>query len=145
MASFCAFVQDRGGAAVYNGAMSTDPIILPPGAGRAYDIGPMRGVFKADGPETDDRYCVSEWSVEPRQTGPGAHHHEANDEIFLVTEGTMSFLVGETWVDAPRGTCLRVPAGVTHDFANRTDEPAVAFNVFIPGGFEEQFRGWAGG
>jgi len=145
MTSFCAFVQDRGGAAVYNGSMSTDPIILAPGAGRAYDIGPMRGVFKADGPETEDRYCVSEWSVEPRQTGPGAHHHEANDEIFLVTEGTMSFLVGEAWVDAPRGTCLRIPAGVTHDFANRTDEPAVAFNVFIPGGFEEQFREGAGG
>ena len=126
--------------------MSIDPIILPPGGGRAYELGPMRGVFKADGPETEDRYCVSEWSVEPGQPGPGAHHHEAQDEIFLVTEGTMSFLVGETWTDAPRGTFLLVPAGVTHDFENRTDEPAAAFNVFIPGGgFEAQFRSWIEG
>jgi mannose-6-phosphate isomerase-like protein (cupin superfamily) len=122
--------------------MSPDPIILPPGGGRAYELGAMRGVFKADGAETQDRYCVSEWSVEPRESGPGAHHHEAQDEIFLVTEGTMSFLVGETWVDAPMGTFLRVPAGVTHDFENRTDAPATAFNVFIPGGFEALFRGW---
>lgn len=124
--------------------MTTEPIILPPGAGRAYEIGPMRGVFKADGAETDDRYCVSEWSVEPGASGPGPHHHDENVELFLVTEGTMAFLVGEEWIDAPAGTFLRIPAGMTHDFANRTEAPARAFNVFIPGGFEAPFASWAG-
>jgi mannose-6-phosphate isomerase-like protein (cupin superfamily) len=122
--------------------MSLQPIILPPGGGRTYDLGTLRGVFKADGPETGDRYCASEWSIDPQQPGPGAHHHDANDEIFFVTEGTVTFLVGDDWVDAPRGTFLRIPAGVTHDFANRTDEPAAAFNVFMPGGFEAPFREW---
>jgi mannose-6-phosphate isomerase-like protein (cupin superfamily) len=103
----------------------------------------MRGVFKADGEETGDRYCVSEWSVEPHGTGPGPHSHEENDEIFVVTEGTMAFLAGEDWIDAPSGTFLRIPAGMTHDFENRTDEPATAFNVFIPGGFEAPFKSWA--
>jgi mannose-6-phosphate isomerase-like protein (cupin superfamily) len=56
----------------------------------------------------------------------------------------MWFLVGEDWIEAPRGTFLRVPAGVTHDFENRADERAAAFNVFIPGGgFEASFRAWA--
>jgi mannose-6-phosphate isomerase-like protein (cupin superfamily) len=119
-----------------------DVIVLAPGAGRAYSIGPMTGVFKADGVETGDRYCVSEWSVEPGGEGPGAHSHEANVELFLVTRGTMAFLVGEEWLDAPAGTFIRIPAGVTHDFANRTTEPATAFNVFIPGGFEEPFASW---
>jgi mannose-6-phosphate isomerase-like protein (cupin superfamily) len=124
--------------------MSDQPLVLAPDAGRAYEIGPMRGVFKADGPETGDRYCVSEWFVEPRESGPGPHRHEANEELFLVTEGTMWFLVGEDWIEAPRGTFLRVPAGVTHDFENRSDERAAAFNVFIPGGgFEADFRRWA--
>jgi mannose-6-phosphate isomerase-like protein (cupin superfamily) len=122
--------------------MSEQPIILEPGAGRAYDLGSMRGVFKADGPETSDRYCVSEWSVAPGGTGPGPHHHDVNEELFLVTEGTMSFLVGDDWIDAPAGTFIRIPAGVTHDFANRTAAPATAFNVFIPGGFEAPFREW---
>ncbi len=125
--------------------MNDEPIVLAPGAGRAYDLGPMRGVFKADGPETQDRYCVSEWSVEPRGAGPGAHHHDANEELFLVTDGTMAFLLGDEWVDAPRGTFLRIPAGMTHDFENRTDAPATAFNVFLPGGFEAGFREWAAG
>jgi mannose-6-phosphate isomerase-like protein (cupin superfamily) len=102
----------------------------------------MKGVFKADGPETGDRYCVSEWSVEPGQPGPGPHHHDANEELFLVTEGTMSFLVADRWIDATAGTFIRIPAGITHDFENRSDRPARAFNVFIPGGFEAPFRDW---
>jgi mannose-6-phosphate isomerase-like protein (cupin superfamily) len=124
--------------------MSTDTIVLPPGGGRAYELGAMRGVFKADGDETGDRYCASEWSVEPGRSGPGAHRHEDNDEIFLVTEGTMWFLAGDDWIEAPAGTFLRIPAGVTHDFENRGDERTTAFNVFIPGGFEASFAEWAG-
>ena len=123
----------------------TEPIVLGPGEGRAYELGSMRGVFKADGPETEDRYCVPEWTVEPGQPGPGPHYHEANEEIFLVTEGTMRFLLGEEWIEAAAGTFLRIPAGVTHDFENRGDQPATAFNVFIPGGFEAPFREWVEG
>jgi mannose-6-phosphate isomerase-like protein (cupin superfamily) len=114
------------------------PIVLQPGEGRAYELGAMRGVFKVDG----EAYCASEWPVAPYGTGPGPHHHDANEEVFLVTEGTMSFLVGGAWIDAPRGTFVRIPAGVTHDFANRSDAPATAFNVFLPGGFEAPFRAW---
>jgi mannose-6-phosphate isomerase-like protein (cupin superfamily) len=96
----------------------------------------MRALFKADGDETGDGYCVSEWWLEAGDDGPGAHSHEENVEIFYVIEGTMSFLAGEEWLDAPRGSFLRIPAGVTHDFANRSQERAGALNVFIPGGFE---------
>ena len=124
--------------------MDREPIILPPDGGRSYDIGPMRGVFKADGPETGDRYCASEWTLPAGGAGPGPHRHEANEEVFLVTRGTLWFLVGSAWVEAPAGTFLRIPPGVAHDFENRGAEPATAFNVFLPGGFEEAFRSWLG-
>jgi mannose-6-phosphate isomerase-like protein (cupin superfamily) len=120
--------------------MSDEVIVLGPGEGRAYAIGAMRGVFKAD----HEDYCASEWSVEPGGGGPGPHSHPEQVELFLVTEGTMSFLVGDEWLDAPAGTFLRVPAGVTHDFANRTAAPARAYNVFVPGRhFERQFASGA--
>jgi len=122
--------------------VSTTSIVLPPGGGRAYDLGPMRGVFKADGPETEDRYCVSEWAVEPGRSGPGPHHHEANEEVFLVTGGDDVVPRCRELGRGPGGTFLRIPAGVIHDFENRSDERAVAFNVFIPGGFEAPFRAW---
>jgi len=115
---------------------STEVIFLPPGEGRSYQAGPMRAVFKADGEETADRYSVSEWWLEAGDSGPGPHSHEDNTEIFYVIEGTMSFLAGDAWMDAPRGSFLRIPAGVTHDFENRSAERAAALNLFLPGGFE---------
>ena len=40
-------------------------IFLKPGEGRAYEMGALRAVFKADGDETQNRFCVSEWWLEP--------------------------------------------------------------------------------
>jgi mannose-6-phosphate isomerase-like protein (cupin superfamily) len=117
-------------------ALPAGVIVLPPGEGRHYPCGPMNSVFLADGDETGDRYSVSIWWVDAESPGPGAHSHEANEELFYVIEGTMTFLVGDQHVDAAAGTFLRIPAGVTHDFENRTASRAGALNVFIPGGFE---------
>ncbi len=124
--------------------MVTDPtdyphgvIFLPPGGGRTYSLGPMQSVFKADGDESGDRYCVSEWWLDAHQPGPGPHAHEANEELFYVLEGTLTFQVGTAIIDASKGSFLRVPAGVSHDFENRSDHRAGVLNVFIPGGFEK--------
>lgn len=117
-------------------AHEENAIVLGPNEGRSYLCGPMRAVFKADCEETGNRYSVSEWWVEPHKSGPGAHSHEANEELFYVTAGTMSFRIGDDWIAAATGTFLRIPAGITHDFRNDTDEPACALNVYIPGGFE---------
>ncbi len=116
---------------------NSDVIFLPPGEGRTYQAGPMHAVFKADGSETADEYCISEWWLEAGDDGPGPHSHAENDEVFYVLDGTMSFLAGEKWIEAPRGSFLRIPAGVTHAFRNRSDARAGALNVFIPGGFEQ--------
>jgi mannose-6-phosphate isomerase-like protein (cupin superfamily) len=114
------------------------PIILTKDEGRHYAMGAMSAIFKADEEETSANYSVSEWWLEPHSLGSGPHSHDENDEIFLVLEGTMSFLVGDEWIDAEQGTFLRIPATVTHDFANRNDKRAGIFNVYIPGGFERK-------
>ena len=114
-----------------------ETLFLGPGEGRHYSLGRVSAVFKADNGETDERYSVSEWWLEPRTEGPGAHSHAANDEIFYVIEGVASILAGETWIEAPRGSFIRIPAGVLHDFRNPTDARVGLFNVFIPGGFEQ--------
>jgi mannose-6-phosphate isomerase-like protein (cupin superfamily) len=110
-------------------------IVLPPGAGRSYPMGRISAVFKADGDETRQAYSVSEWWLDPHTRGPGAHSH-AEDDVFYVIEGTMSFLMGDRWVDAPRGAFVLVPGGVTHDFENRSASRAGVLNFSIPGDFE---------
>lgn len=117
------------------------PVVLQPLEGRTYRMPAMRAVFKADGEETQDRYAISEWWLDPGCEGPGAHRHEANDEIFYAIEGTPSVLVGTQWINAPAGSCIVIPAGLTHDFANRTESRAGLFNVFLPGGFEQNMPG----
>lgn len=116
-------------------------ILLAPGEGRSYDMPDMKAVFKTDGSETGDRYCVSEWWVKPGGNGPGAHMHEANDEIFYGIAGRMSVLADDVWHALTPGGFIRIPAGVVHDFRNRTAEPAAVLNVFIPGGFERHMPG----
>jgi len=116
------------------------PVLLAPGHGRRYEMGRINAVFKADTAETADRYSISEWWLEPRTTGPGTHTHP-EDDVFYVLEGTMTFLVGDRWFDAPKGSFVLAPGGTPHDFQNRTDERAGALNVSVPGAFEQRMPG----
>jgi mannose-6-phosphate isomerase-like protein (cupin superfamily) len=116
------------------------PIYLPPGDGRTYAMGRIRSVFKADGDETEQRYSISEWWLEPNTTGPGPHSHD-EDDVFYVLDGVMSFLIGDEWVDAPRGSFVLAPGGVTHDFQNRGTSRAGVLNVSVPGAFERSMPG----
>lgn len=115
--------------------MSRPIVHVPPGAGRHYPMGRIASVFLADGAETSDKYSISEWWLDAHTTGPGAHSHE-EDDVFYVLEGTMSLLLGDRWIEAPRGSFVLVPGGITHDFENRSDARAGVLNVSVPGGFE---------
>jgi mannose-6-phosphate isomerase-like protein (cupin superfamily) len=112
------------------------PLILKPGAGRRYEMNGLSAVFLADGAETGDKYSISEWWLEPRTKGPGAHKHD-EDDVFYVLEGTVSFLVGECWVEAAKGAFVRAPGGILHDFENRSADRAGVLNLSFPGGFEQ--------
>ena len=110
-------------------------IFLPPGEGRSYPMGRISAVFKADGDETQKGYSISEWWLESHTQGPGAHSHP-EDDVFYVIAGTMSFLLGDRWIDAPKGSFVLAPGGMTHDFENRSSSRAGALNISVPGSFE---------
>ncbi len=118
------------------------PIHLLPNRGRAYPMGPVRAVFKADGAETRGRYAISEWWLEPHTKGPGLHSHP-DDDVFYVLEGTLSIRVGNRWIEAKKGTFVLAPGGVKHDFENRTGKRAGMLNVSVPGDFEPNIPGIA--
>ena len=122
--------------------MKRQPIVLKPGEGRCYPMGRISALFKADGEETAQGYSISEWWLEPHTQGPGPHSHD-EDDVFYVLEGTMSLLVSEKWIDAPKGSFVLVPGGTTHDFENRGAVPAGVLNFTAPGTFEEEMPGIA--
>jgi mannose-6-phosphate isomerase-like protein (cupin superfamily) len=116
------------------------PVVLGPGEGRAYPMGRISALFKADGAETDQRYSISEWWLDPHTKGPGAHSHP-EDDVFYVLAGTMSVLVDTEWIDASVGSFVLVPGNMIHDFENRTATRAGVLNVSAPGDFEQAMPG----
>jgi mannose-6-phosphate isomerase-like protein (cupin superfamily) len=115
-------------------------VVLAPGEGRSYPMGRISAVFKADGEETHHQYSISEWWLEPKTRGPGAHAHP-EDDVFYVVEGIMSFLLGDRWIDAAKGSFVLAPGGVTHDFENRSSARAGILNLSVPGNFEPHMPG----
>jgi mannose-6-phosphate isomerase-like protein (cupin superfamily) len=123
-------------------SMDRRPVVLGPGEGRAYPMGCLSAVFKADGAETRQMYSISEWWLDPHTKGPGPHSHP-EDDVFYVLAGTMSVLVGTEWIEASTGSFVLVPGNITHDFENRGPERAGMLNVSAPGNFEERMPGIA--
>lgn len=111
-------------------------VVLAPGEGRAYPMGRISAVFKADGAETEQGYSISEWWLEPHTKGPGAHAHP-EDDVFYVLTGTMSVFVDTEWIEAEVGSFVLVPGNITHDFENRGPERAGMLNISAPGNFEQ--------
>ena len=118
-------------------------VVLAPGEGRAYPMGRISAVFKADAHETASRYSISEWWLEANTQGPGAHSHD-EDNVFYVIEGVMSLLIDKEWIDAPRGSFVLVPGGIMHDFENRSSKRAGVLTFVVPGDFENHMPHIAG-
>jgi len=55
----------------------------------------------------------------------------------------MSFLIDDRWIEAPEGSFVLAPGGVTHDFENRSSGRAGVLNFSIPGAFEKNMPGIA--
>jgi mannose-6-phosphate isomerase-like protein (cupin superfamily) len=111
-------------------------LVLAPGQGRTYHLGPMTAVFKADENETNGQYSISEWWLEPGTEGPHAHLHEDKDQLFYILEGIVSVFLADKWIEAEKGMFIRIARHTMHTFANRTNEKAGMLNIDIPGGFE---------
>ena len=97
------------------------PVVLGPGEGRAYPMGRIGAVFKADGAETESRYSVSEWRLEPHTQGPG--HIHIPRTISSTSPMDHEFVIGRM---GPRdaGFVRSRSRWQVHDFENRSDAPA---------------------
>jgi mannose-6-phosphate isomerase-like protein (cupin superfamily) len=72
--------------------------------------------------------------------GVESHRHRAEDDSFLVLEGTLSLTVGDDdrHVEAGPGTFVLVPAGTAHAIVNAGAADVRMLNVHAPGGFDQR-------
>jgi quercetin dioxygenase-like cupin family protein len=64
-------------------------------------------------------------------------HFHAEDEIFHILEGTVTFSIDGDVFNASVGSIVVIPAGAQHAWRNRSNSPIRMLIFFSPGGVEE--------
>jgi uncharacterized cupin superfamily protein len=104
--------------------MSAAGRVIPPGEGEAisFPFGePRIKVGRGDGYE---QIGLLESELPPGGGFQLPHRHDDLDETFYVLDGTIDYLLDDTWIAADAGTTVFVPAGVVHAFRNSTERSA---------------------
>lgn len=71
---------------------------------------------------------------------PPLHEHDAEDEIFYLLEGEITFWAADTEVTLGPGDCILMPKDVPHIFRVTPDVEAKWLVMTAPGGLERFFR-----
>lgn len=116
-----------------------DVTVVAPGCGEAWWITTDHQVMKLGAAQTGG--ALSLWfETVPPGGGPPPHVHHAEDEVFIVTEGELTFSSGDrSWV-ARAGAVVFAPRGIPHTFLNTGASSARFIGVVTPGGFDNYFR-----
>ncbi len=115
-------------------------LLVGPDDGEPSGGGPIRCRIIEDGSNTQHRLGLIEAIVPPIPGSPPQHVHREHDEVFIVTGGKLRFTSGSETVDAVAGSCVTIPAGTAHTFANPFDEPAKFLCTITPDQYVEYFR-----
>lgn len=70
---------------------------------------------------------------------PPRHIHTLEDEVFIITEGTITFFIGDNIVEGKKGDVVFLPKHVPHHFVITSDR-LKATVMATPGNIEHFFR-----
>ena len=87
----------------------------------------------------EGRFSVVESIAAPGAAAP-FHVHRSADEYFFIQQGVMHFSCNGVEFDAPAGTSVLIPRGVTHNWINLGKTPVRSLVTFTPGGIEQMFK-----
>ena len=126
---------------------STDPTrmpleikVTPSGAGELLRIGPIEIQILEDGSLTDNRFGALASVLPAGTTGSPRHVHFMHDETFLITKGSLRFIIGDDQRDAGVGDYIVVPIGAPHTFLNVSDAPTEFYSTMTPAFYIHYFR-----
>ena len=93
--------------------------------------------IRVHGTQVNGRYAIMENVAAPGTATP-VHFH-AEDEIFHILEGTVTFSIDGDVFNASVGSIVVIPAGAHHAWRNRSNSPIRMSTFFSPGGVEELY------
>lgn len=114
------------------------PVIVgPDGGDTVFLVGDTYTIILS-GEQTGGTFTLLEALVPP-DTGPPPHRHNAEDETFMVLEGSITFHLDGATHHSPAGTVIFVPKGVVHSFRNSGRAMAKLLFMYSPAGMEKMF------
>ena len=118
-----------------------DPSTLhaTPGAGRSFYGPGDRYTFLVTGEESDGAMFSLDCLV-GAGGGPPPHRHLAEDELFFIYEGAISFTADGLTFTVAAGESVFVPRGTAHSYRNEGATDARMLAVYTPAGMEGWFR-----
>ena len=120
--------------------------VVPPGEGRRLAARGSQMLFKAVGATTGGRFSLMDRTLSAYGRPPAPHRHPNALEMFLIMEGTLTFMLdGERTVVHADGFVI-VPEGTSHTFVNESDAAVRTLIVHAPaldGYFEDLAALWA--
>lgn len=80
-------------------------------------------------------YDLVEGLTPPNVPGPPPHHHAVYNELFVVLEGTMEFMVNGGTTTVVTGESIDLPPHTLHTFKNAGTTPCRYLSIHSPKGF----------
>jgi quercetin dioxygenase-like cupin family protein len=116
--------------------------VSAPGEGQTVN-NPLGGplTFKARDEQTGGALTAFESTAAPGE-GPPLHRHPNQDEVIYMLAGRLRVRLEETIHEAPAGSFVFIPKGITHTWQNAGDDQARLLVLFAPAaaGMEQFFE-----
>lgn len=95
-------------------------------------------IIKLTGEDTHGGLTVVELTMGPGRMAP-LHVHHREEESFLITQGQLTFQIGDNTIDAGPGDLVVGPRDIPHQFTAGPDGATVLF-LLTPAGLEGLIR-----
>lgn len=90
--------------------------------------------------EVSGNYDLVIGETAPNVPGPPPHFHSALNEVFMVIEGEMEFVINGELKNIKKGESVDLPPNVVHTFKNSGSTTCKWINIHSPKGFLSFFK-----
>lgn len=88
------------------------------------------------GHSTDGLFSLVEHRLRPKELAAPMHRHTGEDELSVVTDGSIGFVLGDDVHTVGPGSVVRKPRGQWHTFFNAAETESRMLELISPAGFE---------
>ena len=82
--------------------------------------------------ETENQFCLCEFTVPPHRSPPLPHIHTECDQMVVGMDGIILWRVGREQITIGPGERLFIPRGTPHDFTNHQEYSARFACIYVP-------------